>query len=111
MNNTAAAKSIGYVRGYALLRFIPESGSEADVAKAVAFGKRIKLYPLSQAAKRPATTFVDVVDVVYAVRSPRGPAVLRTTQWALSARLRSGLVRSRHTPGIRRASVRTAMHT
>jgi hypothetical protein len=51
--------------GYALLRSIPKSGSESDVAKAVAYGKRIKLYPLSQAAKPPATTFVDVVDVVY----------------------------------------------
>jgi len=51
--------------GYALLRSIPKSGSEADVAKAVAYGKRIKLYPLSQAAKPPATVFVDVVDVVY----------------------------------------------
>jgi len=51
--------------GYALLRSVPKSGSESDVAKAVAYGKRIKLYPLSQAAKPPATKFVDVVDVVY----------------------------------------------
>jgi hypothetical protein len=51
--------------GYALLRSIPKSGREPDVAKAVAYGKRVKLYPLSQAAKPPATTFVDVVDVVY----------------------------------------------
>jgi len=52
-------------RGYALLRSIPKSGGDADVAKAVAYGKRIKLYPLSQAATPPATRFVDVVDVVY----------------------------------------------
>ena len=51
--------------GYALLRSIPSSGSEPDVAKAVAYGKRIKLYPLSHAATPPATTVVDVVDVVY----------------------------------------------
>ena len=51
--------------GYALLRSIPRSGSEPDVAKAVSYGKRIKLYPLSDAATPPATTFVDVVDVVY----------------------------------------------
>src|SRR6266516_183467 len=51
--------------GYALLRSIPKSGSDADVAKAVAYGKRVKLYPLSQAARPPATTFVDVVDIVY----------------------------------------------
>jgi hypothetical protein len=62
----------GYIRlpsdtyeGYALLRSIPQSGSEADVARAVAYGKRIKLYPLSQAAKQPATAFVDAADVVY----------------------------------------------
>jgi len=51
--------------GYALLRSIPKSGSEADVAKAVAYGKRIQLYPLSQASAPPATTFVDVADVLY----------------------------------------------
>jgi hypothetical protein len=51
--------------GYALLRSIPKSGSDADVAKAVAYGKRIKLYPLSQAGQSPATTFVDAVDIVY----------------------------------------------
>jgi hypothetical protein len=56
--------------GYALLRSIPKSGSEGDVAKAVAYGKRVKLYPLSQAAKPPATTFVDVVDVVYDATIP-----------------------------------------
>ncbi len=56
--------------GYALLRSIPRSGSERDVAKAVAYGKRIKLYPLSQAAKPPATTFVDVVDVEYDATIP-----------------------------------------
>jgi hypothetical protein len=54
--------------GYALLRSIPKSGSDADVATAVAYGKRIKLYPLSQAGNAegpPATTFIDVVDIVY----------------------------------------------
>jgi hypothetical protein len=38
---------------------------EPDVAKAVAYGKRVRLYPLSQAAEPPATTFVDLVDNVY----------------------------------------------
>jgi hypothetical protein len=51
--------------GYALLRSIPKTGSEADVAKAVAYGKRIKLYPLSHASKPPPTTFVDLADVLY----------------------------------------------
>jgi hypothetical protein len=51
--------------GYALLRSIPRSGSETDVANAVGYGKRVELYPLSQATNPPATTFVDVVDIVY----------------------------------------------
>jgi hypothetical protein len=37
-------------QGYALLRSILETGGDAGVAKAVAYAKRIKLYPLSQAA-------------------------------------------------------------
>jgi hypothetical protein len=50
---------------YALLRSILKSGSEADVAKAVAYGKRIKLYPLSQAANPPQTVLVDVYDDIF----------------------------------------------
>ena len=52
-------------QGYALLRSILRSGSDADVAKAVDYAKCIKLYPLSQVANPPATTFVDAIDVVY----------------------------------------------
>lgn len=37
------------------------SGSDADIAKAVAFGKQIKLYPLSDADKPPPTTFIDAL--------------------------------------------------
>ena len=51
--------------GYALLRSIPKSGSKADIAKAVIYGKRIKLYPLAQSNEPLATIFVDVVDAVY----------------------------------------------
>jgi hypothetical protein len=51
--------------GYALLRSIPKSGSDSDVAKAVAYGKRIRLYPLSQASTSPPAIFVDAADVVY----------------------------------------------
>jgi hypothetical protein len=52
-------------QGYALLRSILRSGSDADVAQAIAYAKRIKLYPLSQAANSPPTAFVDAIDVVY----------------------------------------------
>jgi hypothetical protein len=50
---------------YALLRSNLESGSEADVAKAVAYGKRIKVYPFARAENPPLTTFLDAVDIVY----------------------------------------------
>jgi hypothetical protein len=51
--------------GYALLRSILKSGSDADVKTAVAYGKRIKLYPLGQAANPPETVFVDALGAVY----------------------------------------------
>ena len=57
-------------QGYALLRSILKSGSDADIAKAVSYGQRIKLYPLAQASKPPETTFRDAVDVVYDATIP-----------------------------------------
>ena len=51
--------------GYALVRSVLRSGSEADVAKAVAYSKRMKLYPFAQAASPPPTTFVDAAGVVF----------------------------------------------
>jgi len=50
---------------FALLRSNLESGSGADVAKAVAYGKRVKVYPLAQGANPPLTAFVDAADVLY----------------------------------------------
>ncbi len=61
--------SITY-RGYALLRSVLKSGSDADVAKAIAYSKRIKVYPLAQADTAPATTFVDASEVVYDATIP-----------------------------------------
>lgn len=52
-------------QGFALLRSIVKSGSDADIAKAVAYGKHIKLYPLSRATSPPQTVFVDMVNVVF----------------------------------------------
>jgi hypothetical protein len=46
-------------QGFALLRSIVKSGSSADIAKAVDYGKQIRLYPLSQSAsprKRSSST-------------------------------------------------------
>jgi hypothetical protein len=59
------ALSSSTYRGWAGLRSNLASGSDADLAKAVAYGKRVKVYPLSQAANPPATVFVDAIDVVY----------------------------------------------
>lgn len=57
-------------QGYALLRSMLKSGSDEDVAKAVAYGLRIKIYPLSQAANPPPTRFLDANDVVYDATIP-----------------------------------------
>src|SRR6185295_15767448 len=56
--------SVNYL-GYALLRSILKSGSDADVKTAVAYGQRIKLYPLSQAANPPETVFIDAMGKLY----------------------------------------------
>ncbi|MGO4737168.1 DUF1254 domain-containing protein [Bosea sp. 2KB_26] len=52
-------------QGYALLRSLLKSGSEADIKAAVAYGKRIRLYPLGQAANPPETVFLDARGSVY----------------------------------------------
>jgi hypothetical protein len=49
----------------AFLRSNISRGTEADVAQAVNYGKRVKVYPLSRAAQPDATTFVDAIDVLY----------------------------------------------
>jgi hypothetical protein len=51
--------------GYALLRSNLKSHGDADVANSIAYGKRVKVYPLSAAANPPATVFIDVKDVDY----------------------------------------------
>ena len=50
--------------GFALLRSNLKSGAEADITKAVAYGKRVKFYPLSQASNPPPTVFVDAIDTL-----------------------------------------------
>jgi hypothetical protein len=57
-------------QGYALLRSILKGGSDIDIVRAVDYGKRIKVYPLSTATNPPATTFVDAIDVVYDATIP-----------------------------------------
>ena len=57
-------------QGYALLRSILKSGSEADVAQAVAYARQIRFYPLSHAASPPPQTFLDAVDIVFDATIP-----------------------------------------
>jgi hypothetical protein len=51
--------------GYALLRSILKSGSDADIKTAVTYGKGIKLYPLSEATNPPETVFIDAMGKLY----------------------------------------------
>jgi hypothetical protein len=51
--------------GYALIRSNLASHSDTDVARSVAYGKQVKLYPLAQAANPPATVFTDAKDVTF----------------------------------------------
>ena len=57
-------------RSYALLRSNLRGGSEADVAAAVAYGRRVRLYPLAQADDPPPTTFVDAAGVLFDATIP-----------------------------------------
>ena len=60
----------GTYQSYALLRSNLKSSSDADIANAVAYGKRVKVYPLSQAAHPPDTQFIDAINVVFDATIP-----------------------------------------
>ncbi|WP_249142957.1 DUF1254 domain-containing protein [Bradyrhizobium liaoningense] len=51
--------------GFALLRANLASHSDADIAKSAAYGRQIKVYPLSQAKDPPQTNFTDAYDVLF----------------------------------------------
>ena len=46
--------------GYSLLRAIPPGSTEADVAAALALVKKLRVYPLAQAANPPEQRFIDI---------------------------------------------------
>ena len=48
--------------GYFLIRSNLKSHDEADVQKSIAYGKRVKFYPLSAIGNPPETVFLDVKD-------------------------------------------------
>ena len=51
--------------GYALIRSVLKSGSEADIAKADRVRQAAEALSAAQAANPPATIFVDAADVVF----------------------------------------------
>lgn len=55
---------------YALLRSILKSNSPSDVAKAVSYGKRMRIYPLSEASHPRPLAPVDVYDDVFDASIP-----------------------------------------
>jgi hypothetical protein len=52
-------------QGYALIRSVLRSGSDEDVAEAIAYSTRLRLYPLSEAANPPKTTYVDAAGKLF----------------------------------------------
>src|SRR5262245_8272521 len=51
--------------GYALIRSNLASHGDADVEMSIAYGKKVKVYPLAQAANPPPTVFTDVKEVTF----------------------------------------------
>ncbi len=51
--------------GYMLFRANLKSHSDADVAASIAYGKQMRVYPLSAAEQPPVTVFTDVKDIDY----------------------------------------------
>ena len=57
-------------QSYALLRSNYRSADDADIADAVTYGKRVRVYPLSAAADPPETAFIDAIDVLFDATIP-----------------------------------------
>lgn len=51
--------------GYMLFRANLKSHGDDDVARSIAYGKRMKIYPLTSADTSPATIFTDVKDIEF----------------------------------------------
>lgn len=57
-------------QSYALLRSSLKSATAADVAAAVTYAKRVRVYPLSQADNPPDTVFIDAIDELFDATIP-----------------------------------------
>nr|WP_312862101.1 DUF1254 domain-containing protein [Rhizobium sp. P32RR-XVIII] len=51
--------------GYMLFRANLVSHGDADVQASIDYGRKLKVYPLSQSANPPETTFIDVKDILF----------------------------------------------
>ncbi len=56
--------------GFAILRSNLTDGSKDDLARAIDYGKRVKIYPLSQAANPPETKFIDLIQTDFSNTIP-----------------------------------------
>jgi len=56
--------------GFVILRSNLTDGSEQDVARAVEYGKKVKIYPYALAANPPETVFVDLLEVDFSNTIP-----------------------------------------
>ncbi len=56
--------------GFVILRSNLTDGSEKDIARAVEYGKKVKIYPYAQAAKPPQTVFIDLLEVDFSNTIP-----------------------------------------
>ena len=72
--------------GFAILRSNLKSGGDNDIAKAVDYGKKVKVYPLSQADNPPETKFVDCIDTKFDSTIPynRGSSRCSTASFSAS---------------------------
>ncbi|MDH7461033.1 DUF1254 domain-containing protein [Chitinophagaceae bacterium 26-R-25] len=51
--------------GFAILRSNLTNGTKEDIARAVDYGKKIKMYPYAQAANPPQTAFLDLLETPF----------------------------------------------
>jgi hypothetical protein len=63
--SASASTACSHASRRTLFRSNLASHGDADVAKSVAYGKRVKIYPLSQASNPPPTVFSDAKDVLF----------------------------------------------
>lgn len=54
--------ALSTLNAYSLLRIIPRTGSSDDMARAIAYLKKLKIYPLSATSAPPTPRFIDMVD-------------------------------------------------